>query len=255
MTDTHAHLYDRSDDELRRIVADAVNVGVVMIINTAVSIQTAKTVLDQCDRFPQNTRAAIGVSPFDTDNIASGWDDELTALYKSRPQRVAAIGEIGLDRVNPTYPAIDVQMPIFTRQLEIAVASNLPAVIHSRGTEKRAAEICRDIGVKKAVFHCFTGDAESMEYIVDNGYYISISGIITYKNSHLRDLIRSIPIDKLLVETDTPYLSPVPHRGKPNIPSLLIHTTAEIARLLDINEPDLLAALKKNTAEAFPNVY
>jgi len=255
MTDTHAHLYDHTGDELREIVAEAVNAGVEMIINTAVSIQTAKTVLDQCNRFPENLRAAIGVSPFDTKNLADGWDNELTALYQSRHQQIAAIGEIGLDSTNPAYPPIDIQMPVFTRQLEIAKDLNLPAVIHSRGTEKRAAEICRDMAVKKAVFHCFTGDAESMKYIIDNGYYISISGIITYKNSHLRELIHSIPIDKLLIETDTPYLSPVPHRGKPNRPSFLPHTAAEIARLLNVDEPTLLAALKKNTDAAFPNVY
>ncbi|MDR2591349.1 MAG: TatD family hydrolase [Chitinispirillales bacterium] len=261
MTDTHAHLYDRSADELQSIVADAVNAGVDTIINTAVSIQTAKIVLDQCDRFPQNLRAAIGISPFDTNNLEDGWDSELTELLygspsaQSIPQKIAAIGEIGLDGTNPAYPAIDVQAPVFIRQLEIAVTSNLPAVIHSRGIEKRAAEICRDIGVKKAVFHCFTGDADALECIVDNGYYISISGIITYKNSHLRELIKSVPIDNLLIETDTPYLSPVPHRGKPNRPSFLTCTAAEIARLLDINEPELIAALKKNTAAIFPNIY
>jgi len=255
MIDTHTHLYDRSDDELKTVIADAVNAGVDTIINTAVSIPTAKIVLDQYKRFPQNLRAAIGISPFDTNNLADDWDGELTELYQSQNQKIVAIGEIGLDGTNPTYPPIEVQMPVFTRQLEIAAASNLPAVIHSRGIEKRAAEICRDIGVKKAVFHCFTGDAASLEYIVNNGYYISISGIVTYKNSHLRELIHSVPIDKLLIETDTPYLSPAPHRGKPNQPSFLPHTAKEIAKLLNINEPELTAKLKKNTSAAFPNIY
>jgi len=255
MTDTHAHLYDRADDELKAVIADAVSAGVDTIINTAVSIPTAKTVLDQNDRFPQNLRAAIGISPFDAANFTDAWDGELTALCQSRHQKIVAIGEIGLDGTNPAYPPIEAQMPIFTRQLEIAVTLNLPAVIHSRGIEKRTAEICRDIGVKKAVFHCFAGDAESLEYIINNGYYISISGIVTFKNSHLRDLIRSVPIDKLLIETDTPYLSPAPHRGKPNRPSFLPHTAKEIAKLLNINELELLTTLKKNTIAAFPNIY
>jgi TatD DNase family protein len=146
-------------------------------------------------------------------------------------------------------------MPVFTRQLEIAITSNIPAVIHSRGMEKRAAEICRGMGVKKAVFHCFTGDAESLEYITNCGYYVSISGIVTYKNSHLRELIRSVPIDKLLIETDTPYLSPTPHRGKPNRPSFLPHTAKEIAHLLGMNEPELTDTLKNNTFASFPNIY
>jgi len=255
MIDTHAHLYDRSDDELKTVIAEAVNAGIDMIINTAVSIPTAKIVLDQYKRFPQNLRAAIGISPFDTNNLADDWDGELTALYQSQNQKIVAIGEIGLDSTNPTYPPIDAQLPAFIRQLEIAVTLNLPAVIHSRGTEKRAAEICRDISVEKAVFHCFTGDAEALEYIVGNGYYISISGIITYKNSHLRELIHSVPIDKLLIETDAPYLSPVPNRGKPNRPSFLPHTAAKIAELLNIDGPELLKTLKKNTAAAFPDIY
>jgi len=132
---------------------------------------------------------------------------------------------------------------------------NLPAVIHSRGTEKRAAEICRGMGVQKAVFHCFTGDAESLEYIVNSGYYISISGIITYKNSHLRNLISNIPINKMLIETDTPYLSPVPHRGKPNRPAHLPHTASEIAGLLGINKQNLFLTLKNNTTSVFSNIY
>ncbi|MDR2693948.1 MAG: TatD family hydrolase [Chitinispirillales bacterium] len=257
MTDTHAHLYDCPHHRLDEIITEAIDAGVDIIINTAVSLATARTVLDQCDRFPDNLRAATGISPFDTANLAGGWDSELAALLSNQHQRkkIAAIGEIGLDGTNPAYPSIDTQMPVFIRQLEIAVTSNLPAVIHSRGTEKRAAEICRDTGVKKAVFHCFTGGAEALEYIVNSGYYISISGIITYKNSHLRELIKSVPIDRLLIETDTPYLSPVPRRGKQNRPSFLPHTAVEIARLLDISEPELTAALKNNTAAAFPDIY
>jgi TatD DNase family protein len=253
MTDIHAHLYGCNDGELEHIIVEAVNSGVDKIVNTAVSLSTAKTVLDQCDRFPENLRAAIGISPFDTAGLDEGWAGELTELLAR--QKIAAIGEIGLDATNPAYPPIDVQMPVFTRQLEIAIDANIPAVIHSRGIEKRAAEICRAAGVKKAVFHCFTGGAEALKYIADSGYYISISGIITYKNSHLRELLRGVPIDKMLIETDTPYLSPAPHRGKPNRPALMPYTAAEIARLLDIDEPELLATLKKNTMSAFPNVY
>ncbi len=126
MTDIHAHLYDRSDDELQSIATDAVNAGVDTVINTAVSIQTAKTVLDQCNRFPQLLRAAIGVSPFDTADLADGWDGELTELLhrqpstQSTPQKIVAIGEIGLDSTKPAYPPIDVQMPVFPRQFEMA---------------------------------------------------------------------------------------------------------------------------------------
>jgi TatD DNase family protein len=253
MVDAHAHLYEYPDGELQGIVAEAAAAGVDIIINTAVSLATAETVLAQCAGFPENLRAAIGISPFDAADLPVGWDSELTELSTRR--KITAIGEIGLDATNPAYPPIEEQMPVFTRQLEIAKNANLPAVIHSRGMEKRAAEICRAAGVKKAVFHCFAGNSEALEHIIDSGYYVSISGIITYKNSHLRELIRSVPVNKLLIETDTPYLSPTPHRGKPNRPALLPYTANEIARLLRVDTPELLTAIKKNTAAAFPDVY
>jgi len=249
MTDIHAHLFDCEDDALTISVNNAITAGVETIINTAVSINTAQIILNQCKRFPQNLKAAVGISPFDTVDAENDWEIRLRELLND--PMVTAVGEIGLDCTNPRYPALDIQMPFFQRQLEIAVDTNLPAIVHSRGMEKRTAEICRRHGVKKAVFHCFTGDAESLEYIVECGYYVSISGIVTYKNSHLRDIVRSIPVDKLLIETDAPYLSPVPHRGKQNQPAYLVHTAKEMAGLLRVDEEALVAAIEKNVAEIF----
>ncbi|MCL2181914.1 MAG: TatD family hydrolase [Chitinispirillia bacterium] len=249
MTDIHAHLFDCGDEELKAVVDAAVTAGIGTIINTAVSIYTARTVICQCGRFPQTLRAAAGISPFDTAGAEDGWPIQLRELL-SDPM-TAALGEIGLDCTNPRYPPLDVQMPFFVKQLEIAADTGLPAVIHSRGMERRTAEICHQQGVKKAVFHCFTGDRPALEYIINCGYYVSVSGIITYKNSHLREIIGHIPVDKLLIETDTPYLSPVPHRGKPNQPSYIIHTVRETARLLAMDDGELTALLAGNVNTLF----
>ena len=246
MTDVHAHLFDYTGDELRAVIDEAESAGVGMALNTALSIETAQIVIGQCKLFPQNLKAAAGISPFDIVNAVADWDGRLVDLLAD--PAVAAVGEIGLDSTNPQYPPLDAQMPFFVRQLEIAINADLPVIVHSRGMEKRTAEICRETGVSKAVFHCFTGDLEAVEYIVKCGYYISISGIITYKNSHLRELIRHVPIDNLLLETDSPYLSPVPHRGKPNKPSYLVHTAREIAKLLGISDAELAEAVNKNFA-------
>ena len=248
LTDVHAHLFDYTGDGLRAVIDECESAGVGMAVNTAVSIETARTVINQCKLFPRNLRAAAGISPFDIANAEEGWDNELRGLLADA--MVVAVGEIGLDSTNPQYPPLDAQMPFFVKQLEIAAAANLPVIVHSRGIEKRAAEICRETGVRKAIFHCFTGGLEAVEYIVKCGYYVSISGIITYKNSHLRELIRHIPIDNLLLETDSPYLSPVPHRGKPNKPSYLVHTARETAKLLGIDEATLAEAMSKNLAVA-----
>jgi len=258
LTDVHAHLFDCDADVLETLIKEAATAGVDMIVNTAVSIDTSITVLEQCRRFPQNLKAAIGVSPFDTVDANGDWDEKLRGLLAessigslSNNSLIAAIGEIGLDCTNPRYPPIDIQMPFFIKQLEIAVDADLPAVIHSRGMEKRAAEICRRHGVKKAIFHCFTGDREALEYIITCGYHISISGIITFKNSELRNIIEYIPLDKLLIETDAPYLAPVPNRGKPNRPGYLIHTAMETARILNIDDRKFAERLRENTNMAF----
>jgi TatD DNase family protein len=275
LTDVHAHLSDCADDALGALIEEAAAAGVGTIVNNALSIDTAITVLEQCRRFPQNLKAAVGVSPFDTVHADDDWADKLKELLAESSSMIpvnpssastepsdlssdlldtpaiAAVGEIGLDCTNPRYPPLDVQMPFFVKQLEIAIDADLPAVIHSRGMEKRTAEICHQHGVKKAVFHCFTGDREALEYITGCGYYISISGIITFNNSQLRNTIQYLPIDKMLIETDAPYLSPVPHRGKPNRPAYLIHTAQEIAKLLCINDMELADKLRENTRTIF----
>ena len=260
LTDVHAHLSDCADDVLEAQVSEAAAAGVGTIVNNALSIETAITVLEQCRRFPQNLKAAVGVSPFDAVHADGDWAEQLRGLLAessalssglSDTPTIAAIGEIGLDCTNPRYPPLDVQMPFFIKQLEIAIDADLPAVIHSRGMEKHTAEICYQHGVKKAVFHCFTGDREALEYITGCGYYISISGIITFNNSQLRNIIRYLPIDKMLIETDSPYLSPVPHRGKPNRPAYLMHTAKEIAKTLSIDVRELAERLRENTRLIF----
>lgn len=243
-------MFDCRGGELEAVVDEAEAAGVWTAVNTAVSIGTARVVLDQCGRFPKNLKAAVGISPFDTVEAADNWENELKELLAGHRSLITAIGEIGLDDTNPRYPSIEIQMPFFKRQLEIAIDAGLPAIVHSRGIEKKTAEICRETGVSKAVFHCFTGDRGSMEYIIESGYYISISGIITYKSSHLRDIIQHIPVDRLLLESDAPYLSPTPQRGKKNKPAFIIHTAREISELLGTSERELSDTLKKNAAAA-----
>ncbi|MDR2727590.1 MAG: TatD family hydrolase, partial [Chitinispirillales bacterium] len=218
-------------------------------INTSVSVDTAQTALKQCGRFPNHLRAAIGISPFYIKNYQNEvWVERLKEMINN--PLTAAVGEIGLDCTNPTYPPLKEQTPFFEKQLELAIQTKTAAIVHSRGMERETARICRSMGASKVIFHCFTGDREAAEYIIENGYYISISGIITYKNSHLRDLIPHLPIDKLLIETDSPYLAPTPHRGKKNTPAMLVHTAKEVARLFKIEESGLADILHRNCADA-----
>jgi TatD DNase family protein len=258
--DVHAHLYDLSHNALKSdledTITDCVSCGVGLIINTAVSIETAQTVLEQCATFPDHLRAAVGISPFYISNHQNEiWLAQLKKMIEN-PFTVA-VGEIGLDCTNPRYPPLEEQMPFFVKQLELAIQTRTTAIVHSRGMEKQVAQICRSMGASNVIFHCFTGDREAAEYIIENGYYISVSGIITYKNSHLRDIIPSLPIDKLLIETDSPYLAPAPHRGKKNTPAMLVHTAKETAGLFNVEERYLSEVLAKNYIKAInkPNSF
>ncbi|MFP4163105.1 MAG: TatD family hydrolase [Chitinispirillaceae bacterium] len=233
--DIHAHLFDFSPETLAELIHESDSRGVSLVINNSVSLDTARTVLKQCRRYPKHLKAALGISPFDVTEHKGNWAEELKELLND-PAAVA-VGEIGLDDSNPRYPPLERQLPFFRTQLEIAQDKGFPALVHSRGMEKKVAQLCRESKASKVVFHCFTGDQDALDYILDSGYYISISGIITYKNAQIRSLLPRIPLDRLFIETDTPYLAPVPKRGKQNQPAYVAFTASEVAKLhsVDIN--------------------
>ncbi len=247
--DSHAHLFDVSNEKLADLIKTSESAGISRIINTAVSIDTARIVLDQCSQYPQNLKAALGISPFDITDQDSNWEQELENLLDHAS--VVAVGEIGLDGTNPRYPSLEEQLPFFRRQILIAQKKGIPAVVHSRGMEKRVAQLCRELNAVKVVFHCFTGDREALDCIIENGYYISLSGIVTYKNAQIRSLLPFIPLNRLLIETDSPYLAPVPLRGKQNEPSFLIHTARLISEELSIEPDNLSQALAANCSHLF----
>lgn len=247
--DIHAHLFDFDRETLAQLVEESESGGVSLIINNSVSLQTASTVLEQCRRFPQQLKAALGISPFDVTDQNENWAKEIAGLLDD--PSVVAVGEIGLDSSNPRYPPLEQQMPFFQEQLNLAKDKDLPVLVHSRGMEKRVAELCRESGARKVVFHCFTGDSQALDYILDSGFHVSVSGIITYKNAAIRSLLPRIPLDRLFVETDTPYLAPVPKRGKQNRPGYVVFTALEAARLLSIDSGTLENQIRDNFRHLF----
>jgi TatD DNase family protein len=246
--DIHAHLYDLSAQELAGQMAQARDSGVSMVINAGTSIDTSQRAAGQC--MPaQGLYATVGVSPFDVENLPPGWDTQLESLV-DKPG-VVGIGEIGLDNTNPAYPPLDKQVPVFERQIEIALRRNRPAVIHSRGAEDRAIDMCVNAGIRTAVLHCFTGAAESLERLLKHGYSVSFSGIVTFKKSPAADLVKQTPLDRLFIETDSPYLAPVPHRGKPNRPAWAALTGEKVAELLDVPPAEVAGAIAQNVNLVF----
>ena len=246
--DSHAHLGGFDDAELSAILGKAADAQVGIVVSTATDILTARIVAQQCERFSM-VRGAVGISPFDVIDPPATWYDDLASLL-SHP-KIIAVGEIGIDATNPRYPPLSLQQPMFEKQLALARSIDLPAIIHSRGAEKQAVDICKSIGVTKVLFHCFTGNREALSAVLDNGYNVSISGIITFTGSALRDLATDIPLDRLLIETDTPYLAPVPHRGEKNRPAWVRLVGEEIARLRGMDEGALRQQLEKNFRRLF----
>jgi TatD DNase family protein len=228
--DTHSHLFIYSDDDLPEKLSDAADSNVGIIISTATDCETARTVIRQCDAH-SSIWGAVGISPFDVEHLPDNWLMRITAGL-SHPKILAA-GEIGIDDTNPHYPSLSLQQPVFEELLACAKDSGLPAIIHSRGAEERALDICRSVGIPNVLFHCYTGSEKTARSIIDEGYHISFSGIITFRNSPLHNFIGKLPLDHLHIETDTPYLAPVPHRGKPNRPALVSLVGERLASIFD----------------------
>ncbi len=246
--DTHAHLSALDDGALAEVLSDARDSGVRLIVNTATDLRSAVTVLEQCNSHPM-LRATVGISPFDVESLPTDWTHTLRDLAGS--PSVVAIGEIGLDSTNPRYPPLTHQEPIFEAQLELATSLDIAAVVHSRGAEKRVADICAHFGNERVLFHCFTGDRDAARTIVEHGYSLSFSGILTFGGAALAELARDLPIDRLLVETDCPYLAPVPHRGKRNRPGWVRFVGEHLARLKGMPPEECAHRLRENYERLF----
>lgn len=248
-SDAHAHLYGLTDRELGGEIDAARKAGVSAIVNTAVSLSTARDVIRQSRLYPGILRPAAGISPFDVDDLPPSWADSLGS-FLDRPG-VVAVGECGIDATNPRYPPLDRQAPVFEAQCALAAQRRLTLVVHSRGAEERAVAVCRAAGVTRALFHCFTGTVGALEKVLDAGYFVSFSGIVTFGGAAAAELVSRTPLDRMLVETDTPYLAPVPFRGKPNRPAWVVRTAAAVARLRNVDETVLAESVRRNFETLF----
>jgi TatD DNase family protein len=250
--DTHAHLYDLDEQSLAVSINSCDSAGVSLVVNTGTSLVSSREVLKQCSKH-KSLFAAVGISPFDVASLPDSWEKELEELIGDT--RVIAVGETGIDSTNPSYPDIRLQVPVFKTHCALARSCDLPIVIHSRGSELKAVDICIDRGVVKALFHCYTGDIIALKKILDAGYYISFSGIITFNNTSLRSLVEYTPIDRILIETDSPYLAPVPFRGKKNQPVWVANVGRKVAEIKKMEEEETARVLMDNFKRLFNDSY
>jgi TatD DNase family protein len=245
--DLHAHLDRLKKEELAAVLERARAAHVSTILSTATDLYSAAIVAQQCGTSPA-LYGVVGISPFDVSDLPDDWEEKLKMF--ARLPRVIAIGEIGLDDTNPKYPPPSAQCPVFEKQLAIAAEHDLPAIVHSRGAENRVADRCHSLGINKVIFHCYTGDRKTLKKILDYGYYISFSGIATFSKA-VGELVPIVPLERIFIETDTPYLAPVPHRGKTNCPAWVHLVGEKVAECKGVTKEILQVAIRSNFERLF----
>lgn len=247
--DTHAHLTDSHFEALDDYLTLAREAGVDSVLTIATTAEDSKLCILQSEQHSA-IRAAVGIHPNNCCQAKPDDWDEIVELCKH--PRVAALGETGLDKYWDDCPW-DVQVDYFRRHLALSRATNLPVVIHTRECAQETLELLRsesEQGPVLGVMHSFTGPMSVAEGCLELGLYISFAGMVTYKNAEeIREIAREVPPDRILVETDSPYLTPVPHRGKrPNHPALVRHTLEHVAEVRGI-DPESLAKQTTENAE------
>lgn len=254
--DTHAHLDDpRFREDLDLVVSRAREAGLKSIIT--VGCWNKKTgfapVLDVLAKYDL-LYAALGVHPHEAKDADEDTFELMrkTAVEKAtdRKSRIVAIGETGLDYHYDNSPR-EVQKEVFRAQIRLARVLNLPLIVHSREADRDTLDILKEEGAHETggVFHCFSGTLETAKEALDMGFYLSFTGVITFPNAkELREAVKAVPIESMLIETDCPYLAPIPHRGKRNEPSFVVNTASAIAEIKGLT-PDDVARITTANAE------
>lgn len=245
-TDTHCHIFSEnySQDKVLELIEHAKNQGVTKIINNGTDSRTNREVLLLSQKY-ENIYPAIGIHPEVTEYIE---DDYI--FIENNISSIVAIGEIGLDY---HYDNIDkeLQRKIFKRQLDIAQKQNKPVIIHSRGATKDTIDILKEFPGLKGIIHCFTGSLETADEYIKMGFKLGMNGVITFKNSKFRDILKNIPLESIVLETDSPYLSPEPVRGTRNEPANIVHIAKFIAEVKGITVDELSKITEKNVEDIF----
>ena len=251
--DTHAHLDDRSLQEiLGPLVLRASEVGVVQIIAVGTTADSSEQSIRLAESY-DSVRAAVGIQPNCCHEVKEGdWD---RVVAQAEHPQVVAIGETGLDRYWDDVP-FPLQQEYFQRHLCLSQETSLPFIVHMRDCETDVLEMLREVrrsGVLSGVMHSFTGSLETAEECVELGMYISFAGMVTFKKSdELRAVAAAVPAERLLIETDSPYLSPHPVRGqRPNEPALIIHTAQCLAEARGITVEQLASDTTANAQRLF----
>ncbi len=252
LVDSHCHLdFPDFEEDRDALVARARAAGVGLMVTISTKFSQADKIIALSEQY-EDVLCSVGTHPHEAGAETTVSGDVIAA--KATHAKVIGIGETGLDYFYE-HSEKEKQKQSFIAHIEASRLTQLPLIVHARDADTDTAQILENemaIGTYPGLIHCFTAGPELARRALDMGFYISISGIATFKNAqNLRDVIKTIPLDRLLVETDAPYLAPMPHRGKRNEPSFVSHTAARLAELFDISAEDFAAQTTQNFFRLF----
>ena len=243
--DTHAHMNDRAFDMDRdAVMASLPGNGVGLLMNAGCSLESTKECIALAEKY-DFAYAAAGSHPDSADEVCDAVLEEYRKLCKLHP-KVKAIGEIGLDYHYEDIPR-ELQKKAFIAQMELAKELDLPVIVHEREAHQDGLEIVKQFPTVKGVFHCYSGSAEMARQLVDLGWYIGFTGVLTFKNARKAvETATSIPLDRIVLETDCPFMAPEPFRGKRNHPGYLYRMAEKLAEIRGISVEEVHAATYEN---------
>ena len=247
LIDTHCHIfYDKYKNDINEVVARAKAEEVNKIICVGIDIETSKKSIKLSEKF-ESIFATVGFHPHEAKNVPNKYLDTIRSLLEV--PKVVAVGEIGLDYY---YEHTDKkqQIKVFREQLELAKDLNLPVVIHNRDSDEDLYDNIKNSKVHKGVIHCFSSDVNFANKLFELGLIISFTGIITF-SKELQEVVKEIPLNKIMIETDSPYLTPVPFRGKRNEPYMVSEIAKKIAELKNISFDEVVDVTTNNAKQLF----
>ncbi|MFQ5350625.1 MAG: TatD family hydrolase [Thermoanaerobaculia bacterium] len=250
LIDSHCHLQSLAPDKRETALDEARERGVSGFLVPATRLDEAEEILDLCRRH-DDVWCALGVHPHDAASWRPGDDRRLAELL--REPSVLAVGECGLDFHYDNSPR-GTQLAVFRRQMDLALEADLPVVVHNRDSDEVMLEaVLRDeLAGLRADYHSFAGSLEMARALIRRDFYLGVTGMVTFKRAdNIREILAEIPADRLLIETDTPYLAPVPYRGKPNRPAYVVEVAEKVAELGD----ESVEQVARRTSENFLRLF
>ena len=252
LTDTHAHIYeDAFDPDRDEMIRRAFDSGISKIVIPNVDSSTISGMLELSRQYPDAIFPMMGLHPCSVKPESYKKELEIVRSYLDK-EKFVAVGEIGID-LYWDKSTLDIQQEAFSIQMDWAIEKSLPVAVHSRDSLPVLIGICqsRKNNLPKGVFHCFTGTQEEAMQLIELGFFLGIGGVVTYKNSNLRETLANIPLEHIVLETDSPYLPPVPHRGKRNEPSYTKMIAETLSTVYHKNADEIATITSKNASHLF----